>query len=80
MNMIFKQLKKRLLLIVVLLSTGVLFLSAAPSGKVKIDSAIFGDIKARNIGPAVMSGRITDIQCPASNPSRRLRDCCSWPS
>jgi photosystem II stability/assembly factor-like uncharacterized protein len=29
----------------------------------KPDSAVFGDVKARNIGPAVMSGRITDIQC-----------------
>ncbi|MCI0470988.1 MAG: hypothetical protein L0Y73_04960, partial [Candidatus Aminicenantes bacterium] len=34
----------------------------------KLDSAIFGDIKARNIGPAVMSGRITDIQCPVNDP------------
>ncbi len=34
----------------------------------KIDSAVFGDIKARNIGPAVMSGRITDIQCVESDP------------
>ncbi|MCK5005553.1 MAG: hypothetical protein KAS21_10705, partial [Candidatus Aminicenantes bacterium] len=30
-------------------------------GKTKINSSLFGDIKARNIGPAVMSGRITDI-------------------
>lgn len=35
----------------------------------KIDSAVFGDIKARNIGPAVMSGRITDIQCVEDDPN-----------
>lgn len=39
------------------------WLFAAPG---KIDSSIFGEIKARNIGPAVMSGRITDIDCPRS--------------
>ncbi len=38
-------------------------------GAVKINPAVFGDIKARNIGPAVMSGRITDIQCPPNNPN-----------
>lgn len=38
------------------------------AGDFKLDSAIFGDIKARNIGPAVMSGRITDIQCPVNDP------------
>ena len=43
--------------------------SAFSFGAVKIDSAVFGDIKARNIGPAVMSGRITDIQCPPGNPN-----------
>jgi len=36
--------------------------------KLDIDSAVFGDIKARNIGPAIMSGRITDIQSVADNP------------
>ncbi len=30
-------------------------------GKTEVSSSLFGDIKARNIGPAVMSGRITDI-------------------
>ena len=30
-------------------------------GKTKVSSSLFGDVKARNIGPAVMSGRITDI-------------------
>jgi photosystem II stability/assembly factor-like uncharacterized protein len=38
------------------------------AGDFKLDSSIFGDIKARNIGPAVMSGRVTDIQCVTDNP------------
>ena len=63
------QLKKIFLcLIIMVLSIGLPDLSAVPASKVKIDSAVFGDIKARNIGPAVMSGRITDIQCAANNP------------
>ncbi len=40
------------------------WLHAAPG---KFDSSIFGEIKARNIGPAVMSGRITDIDCPRND-------------
>jgi len=54
---------KSIILLTVLLSFTLSTLWAAPAGDLKIDSAIFGDIKARNIGPAVMSGRITDIQC-----------------
>ncbi|UCH97784.1 MAG: hypothetical protein JSV88_13285, partial [Candidatus Aminicenantes bacterium] len=63
------QLKKIILcLAIMVLSIGMLDLAAAPANRVEIDSAIFGDIKARNIGPAVMSGRITDIQCVENNP------------
>ncbi len=43
------------LLSVLIISTPLSF------GKVKINSSLFGDIKARSIGPAVMSGRTTDI-------------------
>ncbi len=39
----------------------VIMLFIPTQGKNKIDSSLFGDIKARNIGPAVMSGRITCI-------------------
>ncbi len=50
------MLKKLLFVfIVIVLSVGFNF------AKTNIDSSVFGDIKARNIGPAVMSGRITDI-------------------
>ncbi|MFQ6083860.1 MAG: WD40/YVTN/BNR-like repeat-containing protein [Candidatus Aminicenantia bacterium] len=41
---------------------------AYTANEVKIDSATFGDIKARSIGPATMSGRITDIDCVVSDP------------
>ena len=36
-------------------------------GKTKVNSSLFGDIKARNIGPAIMSGRITDIDVVGKN-------------
>ncbi|MEW6456277.1 MAG: glycosyl hydrolase [Acidobacteriota bacterium] len=39
-----------------------------PKEKIKIDSSTFGDIKARCIGPAAMSGRITDIDCVQGDP------------
>ncbi len=44
-----------LILSVFLITTSISF------GKTKVSSSLFGDIKARNIGPAIMSGRITDI-------------------
>ncbi len=43
------------------------FLSAADAPK--LDKSVFGEIQARNIGPATMSGRITDIDAPASDPA-----------
>lgn len=39
-----------------------------PEEALKIDSSFFGDIKPRFIGPAVMSGRITDIEGVAKDP------------
>ncbi len=45
----------------VLILSFLLILPNLSFGKVNIKSSLFGDIKARNIGPAVMSGRITDI-------------------
>ena len=33
-----------------------------------IDASVFGEIQPRNIGPAVMSGRITDIDSPQGKP------------
>lgn len=35
----------------------------------KLDASIFGDMSVRNIGPATMSGRITDIESPANDPN-----------
>lgn len=58
--------KTKKLLIPVLLLLALSF--SLTAGDFKLDSYIFGDIKARNIGPAVMSGRITDIQCVTDNP------------
>ncbi|MBK8966773.1 MAG: hypothetical protein R3D58_15750 [Saprospiraceae bacterium] len=54
---------KQLLLLVLLLSP---FISL--QAQVKLTSSTFGAIEARNIGPAVMSGRITAIEGVASNP------------
>ena len=34
----------------------------------KIDKNIFGDFRARNLGPATMSGRIAAIDAISSNP------------
>ncbi|MCK4836716.1 MAG: glycosyl hydrolase, partial [Candidatus Aminicenantes bacterium] len=39
-----------------------LFLIAGHGAEIKLDSSSFGGIKARMIGPAIMSGRITDIK------------------
>jgi photosystem II stability/assembly factor-like uncharacterized protein len=54
------------------MKTGTLALAACAAavcaGQVKIDSAAFGQIEARAIGPAVMSGRITSIAGNPRNP------------
>jgi photosystem II stability/assembly factor-like uncharacterized protein len=39
-----------------------------PASKIKIDSALFGAIEARAIGPAVMGGRIMDIEARPDDP------------
>lgn len=57
----------RLLLLILIAAFVFTSFTALSFGAVKIDSAVFGDINARNIGPAVMSGRITDIQCPVND-------------
>jgi len=44
---------------------GLLFAAETP----QLDASLFGEIKARNIGPATMSGRITDIEAPRSDPN-----------
>lgn len=46
----------------------ILFRILFPQEIFKIDSSFFGDIKPRMIGPAVMSGRITDIEGVSKNP------------
>ncbi|NIM17447.1 MAG: hypothetical protein GTO45_36000 [Candidatus Aminicenantes bacterium] len=61
--------KGSILFLVLVLSMQSGYGEASPPGQVKLDSAVFGDIKARNIGPAVMSGRITDIQCTPGDPN-----------
>jgi len=45
-----------------------LFLIAGNAQEIKLDSASFGGIKARMIGPAIMSGRITDIKAVEADP------------
>ena len=40
----------------------------AAESSIKIDSATFGGLRARAIGPAVMSGRIAAIDASATNP------------
>ncbi len=54
-------------------STGVLltlclFFSSWLPAQVPLDSAIFGGLRARPIGPAVMSGRITSLDAVAEDP------------
>lgn len=53
-----------------LLAAVLLLAFSRPSDEpgVKLDSQAFGEIKARAIGPAVMSGRITTIDVVNSNP------------
>jgi photosystem II stability/assembly factor-like uncharacterized protein len=41
----------------------------ASTKPVKLNSSVFGDIKARNIGPALMSGRITYIEGVPGKPN-----------
>ena len=60
-----KNFKKLFLFIFIFL----LFYSFSHAEKgIKINSAIFGNLKPRSIGPAVMSGRITDIDCVIKDP------------
>lgn len=42
---------------------------AVPAEGIQLDSHTFGEIKARTIGPAVMSGRITVIDAVHANPN-----------
>jgi photosystem II stability/assembly factor-like uncharacterized protein len=60
---------KKGIVLILLFMVGVHYSAASPPAQVELDSAVFGDIKARNIGPAVMSGRITDIQCTPGEPN-----------
>ena len=46
-----------------------LFVFFLPINAAKFDSKYFGGIKARMIGPATMSGRITAIDCVKGNPN-----------
>ena len=56
-----------LISLITLLSLGGLVIEAEETG-VKIDSATFGGISARAIGPAIMSGRISAIDGEATDP------------
>lgn len=42
--------------------------ATAYSDETAVDSSLFGDLKTRAIGPAVMSGRITAIDCVLDDP------------
>ena len=46
-----------------------IFFSASGFSQVKFDNYILGNIEARQIGPAVMSGRITAIDAVAKDPA-----------
>ncbi len=50
-----------------------LFVAAAAFGQVAIDSNSFGGIRARSIGPAVMSGRIASIDAVPADPESDRR-------
>ena len=50
------------------LLAGLLVLPAVAAAQVRIESATFGGLRARAIGPAVMSGRITAIDAVAEDP------------
>ena len=45
-------------------------LPAAARAQVQIESGTFAGMRARNIGPAVMSGRIAAIDAVPSNPTK----------
>ncbi|MGK0488689.1 MAG: hypothetical protein ACJAXB_001874, partial [Candidatus Endobugula sp.] len=60
-------LKTQLSTIGVLLSLSFMMISTLAWGQ-KVDMEIFKDMKARSIGPAAMSGRITAIDVVESNP------------
>lgn len=51
-----------------LLIAGILWGGTQADDQVKVDSYTFGEIEARSIGPAVMSGRITSIDAVNSDP------------
>lgn len=53
--------QKMILVVICLLSFSLIFAQSNKSNDIKLDSNIFGEIKARAIGPAVMSGRISAI-------------------
>jgi photosystem II stability/assembly factor-like uncharacterized protein len=55
----------RALLLAAVMCTGA---GAASAAEIKIDSATFGGLRARSIGPAVMSGRIAAIDAGAADP------------
>ncbi len=55
-------------LLIILLFLFVFSDKSNAQGKVLKGSALFGNLRARHIGPAVMSGRITDIDVVTSKP------------
>src|SRR5690349_18089389 len=57
---------KKLLLITIVLSSCLLALSQTPDAATK-GKELFGDLRARHIGPALMSGRITDLELHPTN-------------
>ena len=57
--------KKRVALVAL---AGVLCIAGMVAAQVEIDSNTFGGLRARSIGPAVMSGRISAIDAVAEDP------------
>jgi len=55
-------------LLVILLFLSVISFDTYSQGKVLKGNALFGNLRARHIGPAVMSGRISDIEVVNSKP------------
>ncbi|MCP4553755.1 MAG: hypothetical protein GY834_17330 [Bacteroidetes bacterium] len=59
--------KKMLLTIVLSIGMLPIYLDAQPSGIISA-TGLFGDLRARHIGPALMSGRINDMEIHPTNP------------
>ena len=61
-----KKMKKQIFLLAAILCTSI-YIDAQESEAVKRGKALFGSMRARHIGPALMSGRINDLETHPTN-------------